>query len=212
MSSRVLAVIPARLSSTRLPGKPLKQIGGKSMVQRVWECAKRAETLSRIVVACDDEKIFREVKNFGGEVIMTSESLKSGSERVSAAMEELGGGESWDIVANVQGDMPFVPSGLIDQTVRFFENEGASFDVATPCVPIEDEEEFLSASKVKVVVGAHNQALYFSRSPIPFSRDGERVTCSNQPIFGYKHIGLYLLHPPSEFFCLYQIFKRIYFN
>ena len=210
---QVLAVIPARLASTRLPEKPLKDIEGKSLVQRVWERARTAKLIDRVVVATDSEEIEREVLRFGGEVVMTSPELTTGSARVAAAARLLGGTHgdhpiaAWRTVVNVQGDMPFIKGELIDRCIHFLHAQqklkpgaGNHFGMVTIATPILDERVFLSPMDVKVVVGDGQRALYFSRAPIPHSRDGNRLeeispAGSKRLVYGYKHFGLYVYSP-----------------
>lgn len=201
---QVLAVIPARLASTRLPEKPLKDIAGKTLVQRVWERARTAKTLDRVVVATDSAEIEQEVLRFGGEVVMTSPELTTGSARVAAAARILAGSDSavpaWRTVVNVQGDMPFIKGELIDRCVRFLHSKEGAFGMVTIATPILDETMYRSPMDVKVVVGAGDRALYFSRAPIPHSRDGNRLeelapNGAKRTVFGYKHFGLYVYSP-----------------
>ena len=203
--AKVLAVIPSRLASQRLPQKPLQDIGGKSLLQRVWERGRGAKTINRLIVATDSAEIQTLAESFGAEVMMTAETIKTGSERVAAVHRELAGrgGEAYDLIVNLQGDMPFIPSELIDRAINFFINmaaAGRTFSMTTIATPITEREMFESKSDVKVVIGSMDQALYFSRSPVPFSRDGEKLQFSQgdnarREIFGYKHFGLYVFKP-----------------
>ncbi len=204
--NKVLAVIPARRASTRLPDKPLKLIGGKRLLERVYGLALRAKLVSRLVIATDDEDIFRMARDLGAEVIMTSVDCATGTERVAAARAALGDGD-WDAVVNIQGDMPFLEPSLIDATISLLttpRSHGAPpFEMTTLATPIFDQQSFTSASTVKVVVSELSQALYFSRAPIPHSRDGVRPVLSGRDaaqavgptVFGLKHIGLYVFSP-----------------
>src|SRR5262249_51763517 len=146
----VLAVIPARLASSRLPEKPLKLIGGKTLVERAWACAKSAATVDRVVIATDAAEILQEAKRFGAEAVMTPVECQCGSERVYAAMKLLG---QFEIVLNVQGDMPFLRGEVIDRLVQFL-SERKELGMATVATPIRDEASFSSASVVKVVISA----------------------------------------------------------
>lgn len=194
MDKKALAVIPVRLGSTRLARKPLAEIAGKTMVQRVWEACSAAVQIARCVVATDSEEILAVAKSFGAECLMTSEEIPSGSARVAAAYKLLD--EKFDIVLNVQGDMPSIKPELIDQSVLFFKENFQKFQMATIASPIYSESEFLNPNKVKVVLGQNSQALYFSRSPIPYSREGQRLSDdSGRSIYGYRHMGLYLYKP-----------------
>lgn len=195
----VLAVIPARLGSTRLSQKPLREINGKTLIQRVWEQASKSKLISKVVIATDSEEIIRCASEFGAEAIMTSAELASGSARVASALTLMNKIE-WDIVINVQGDMPLISPELIDKAVEFLNLNKEQFSIATIAAPILDKENFLSSNVVKVVINQKSEAMYFSRSPIPFSRDamlmdwdvvGKRVS----GIYGFKHFGLYLFTP-----------------
>jgi len=195
---RILAVIPSRLASTRLPEKPLKDIAGKSLVQRVWEMAKGVPELTDIVVATDNETIFNHVESFGGTAVMTSESFSTGSERVYGAAQILGNGdpEQFDIILNIQGDMPLLPREAVSRLIQFLLEHRDRFQMATIATPITEEERFLSNSVVKVVVTETGEGLYFSRAPIPFPRDASerrsvKTSAASEPVFGFKHLGLY---------------------
>lgn len=195
----VLLAIPARLRSTRLPEKPLKDIAGKTLLQRVWERAHTARNVSKVVVATDSPQIQDLAQGFGAEVVMTSPDITTGSARVAAAWHALEAGD-WDIVVNVQGDMPFIRGELIDRCIETLARASADVSMVTIATPIFDEEMFLSKNDVKVVVSARGEALYFSRAPIPHSRDGNRMerpdaTGTVRPLFGYKHFGLYVFRP-----------------
>ncbi len=183
-------VIPARYSSSRLPGKPLLDIAGLSMIQRVWEQAKKSSA-SRVVIATDDERISRAGEAFGAEVCMTSSSHPSGTDRLQQVVSELGLDDE-HIVVNVQGDEPLIPPAVIDQVA---ENLAAisTAGIATLCEPIETAEELLNPNAVKVVADNAGLALYFSRAAIPWPRDydllaGGRLPESQQ---WFRHIGLY---------------------
>jgi 3-deoxy-manno-octulosonate cytidylyltransferase (CMP-KDO synthetase) len=187
-------VIPARHASTRLPGKPLLDIGGRPMIQRVVEQAS-ASGAAQVLVATDDERIVAAVRDPRSRsqrvAIMTDPSLPSGTDRVAAVARELG----WDaatIVVNVQGDEPFVPPALIDQAAALLERD-AGADIATLATPIETLAEFLDPNVVKVVTAGDGTALYFSRAPIPWVRDGAAAGVGSQARFdgAMRHVGLY---------------------
>jgi len=201
MSEQVLAIIPARLASQRLPEKPLKDIAGKSLLQRVWERGKSAKLITRLVVATDSAEIEQHAKSFGAEVVMTSESITTGSQRVAAAAKLLGAAD-WDCIMNLQGDMPFISPALLDGCIDFHRRAQPRFAMSTVATPIFDEATFLSSSDVKVVVSRKKQALYFSRAPMPHSRDGDRMLFrdaggESAPVFGFKHFGLYVFEPET---------------
>jgi 3-deoxy-manno-octulosonate cytidylyltransferase (CMP-KDO synthetase) len=177
-SLSVIAVIPARFDSTRLPGKILADIDGHPMVEHVYRRASAAESVSRVLVATDDQRIGKAVEAFGGEFRMTSRSHQSGTDRIT----EIAGDLSCDLVVNVQGDLPLVEPAMIDEAVAPFANDPA-LQISTLRRRIVDAAERESPHVVKVVVDRDGFALYFSRSPIPFP-GGAGST--------YKHIGLYV--------------------
>ncbi|MCA1622037.1 MAG: 3-deoxy-manno-octulosonate cytidylyltransferase [Acidobacteria bacterium] len=165
----VVAIIPARFSSTRLPGKPLLEIQGRPMVVHVVERALAAPSVSRAVVATDDERIFEAVRSAGHEALMTSPEHASGSDRLAEAAAKI----DCDVVVNVQGDEPLIAPETIEVAVgALLEDEGAA--VSTTSEPVETAADVLSHDVVKVVVGGGGRALYFSRSPVPFPREAAR--------------------------------------
>jgi 3-deoxy-manno-octulosonate cytidylyltransferase (CMP-KDO synthetase) len=187
-----IIVIPARYASTRLPGKSLIDIGGKSLLQRVYEGACRSKLSDGILIATDDERIKKASLAFGAEVIMTDPALPSGTDRVFAAIQ----GREADFVINLQGDEPFIESSIIDQLFSAMENEVV--EMATLCCPIGDEDEYRNPNTVKVVLDSSGFALYFSRSPIPYLRTPNSQPYPGMPVSGvrtpnlfYKHIGIY---------------------
>lgn len=185
--ARVVAVIPARYASQRLPAKPLIDLLGKSMIQRVYEQASRASLLSQVVVATDDDRIASAVRAFGGEVIMTSETIRSGSDRVAAIASILPA----EIFVNVQGDEPLIAPQMIDEAVRVvLDDPGA--DVGTLARGIDSPADLFSPAVVKVVLGADRTALYFSRSAIPFIRDEADQSQWLRHHMFYKHVGIYV--------------------
>jgi 3-deoxy-manno-octulosonate cytidylyltransferase (CMP-KDO synthetase) len=185
--AQVIAVIPARYASQRLPAKPLIDLLGKPMIQRVYEQVKRADLPSMVVVATDDERIADVVRNFGGDVVLTSPDIKSGSDRVAAVAQEVPG----DVYVNVQGDEPLIAPEMIDQALRVVLDD-PSVEVGTLVRRIESLEELRNPGVVKVVFGSDRNALYFSRSEIPFVRDGgDRTQWLSHGTF-YKHIGIYV--------------------
>lgn len=175
----VLCVIPARFASTRLPGKPLKDIAGKPMVVRVYERASRAGKVSRTLVATDDERIRAAVEAHGGEAMMTSPSHLTGTDRLAEVAEAHPEAE---VIVNVQGDEPLIEPELIDELVAQFEEE-PDLNMATVRTEIKDGEEQKNPNNVKVVCDRSGYALYFSRSLLPYPR---KAGC---PV--YKHIGIY---------------------
>jgi 3-deoxy-manno-octulosonate cytidylyltransferase (CMP-KDO synthetase) len=176
----VIAIIPARYDSSRLPGKALAEIGGVPMIVRVWRQARQARTLERVIVATDDERIARAVRAAGGEAEMTASSHQSGTDRIAEVAERIHA----EIYLNVQGDQPFIaPEDLDALSAPMCADP--SLAMATLATPIIDEEEWYNPNKVKVVCDARGDALYFSRSPIPFARDG------GIPVIARRHIGVY---------------------
>lgn len=190
---KCLGVIPARLNSSRLPGKALAEIQGKVLIQWVWEQATKTKSLSELVIATDSEEILSRARSFGAKVMMTSSSHLSGTDRVAEAAKILRKDhQKFDLVANIQGDMPFINPKVIDDTVKSLREAETGFGMATVAVPLLDQGEFLKASVVKVALGNNNRALYFSRAPVPFWRDPPTQTISESSPWGYKHLGLYV--------------------
>ena len=183
-------VIPARYASARLPGKALMSIGGKPMVQWVYERA-RASGADDVLIATDDLLIVSAGHSFGAEVIMTAADHASGTDRIA----EVARGSGWretDIVVNVQGDEPLIPPALIGQVASLLESHPQAH-IATLATPIGSLEEFLNPNAVKVVTDRQGRALYFSRAPIPWSRDGAPAGLASQRVFAgsRRHIGIY---------------------
>ncbi len=176
-----LGIIPARYGSTRFPGKPLAMIGGKTMIERVYNQAKKAN-LDKVVVATDDERIADAVRAFGGNYVMTDSDLPSGTDRCRAAMNEVGQAE---MVINIQGDEPFIDPEQINQIIALLEK--GHVDIATLISPAESDDEIQNPNRVKAVVSKQGKALYFSRLPIPFIRDSSMKT--EMPLF--IHLGIY---------------------
>jgi 3-deoxy-manno-octulosonate cytidylyltransferase (CMP-KDO synthetase) len=177
----VIAVIPARYGSTRLPAKALADIGGVPMIVRVWRQVSMARSIERVIVATDDERIAAPVRAAGGEAMMTSATHQSGTDRIAEVATKVPA----DIYINVQGDQPFTDPRDLDAVATPMLAD-ASIDMATLATPIGDLEEFRNPTKVKVVCDVTGNALYFSRSPIPHARDLEGV-----PPGALRHIGVY---------------------
>jgi 3-deoxy-manno-octulosonate cytidylyltransferase (CMP-KDO synthetase) len=178
---KIVAIIPARYASTRFPGKPLVDIGGKTMIHRVYEQATKAKSLSDVIVATDDERIFKEVEGFGGRAIMTSSAHRNGTERCA----EVAGHLQADVIINIQGDEPFIDPQQIDLLAACFEKEETQ--IATMVRQFKDEEEKQNLSRVKAFVGEDGNALMFSRKPDNFQESGLNYHL-------YKHIGIYGYH------------------
>jgi 3-deoxy-manno-octulosonate cytidylyltransferase (CMP-KDO synthetase) len=181
-SVKVLAVIPARHASKRFPGKPLAPIAGKSMIQHVVERVRQAQLVSRVVVATDDDSIKAAVESFGGEVILTRRDHRTGTDRVAEVAAHLPA----EIYLNVQGDEPLIDPATLDAMVSaMLEDE--SIQAATACTAISHQNDIMDPNVVKVVRNFDGDALYFSRAPVPWVRDGgEPVT-----VHHWKHLGLY---------------------
>ena len=181
-------IIPARYASSRFPGKPLVMIGNKPMIQRVYEQARKA--LETVWVATDDKRIFDAVKDFGGNVIMTSPNHLSGTDRCAEAVTAINRGTETkiDIVINIQGDEPFIRPEQINLLVRCFDDE--SVEIATLVRKVESGEDVFNPNQPKVIINYCGDAIYFSRAAIPFIRDAEKSDWSRHHVF-YKHPGLY---------------------
>ena len=176
----IVCIIPARYASTRLPGKPLLDLAGKPMIQRVVEQVAKASRLSRIIVATDDKRIFAAVKNFGGQACMTSPEHPTGTDRLAEVARSL---PEADLILNVQGDEPQVPPESLDALVAAFDG-CPDLPMATLMTPLAEAEADNPAA-VKVVAGLDGHALYFSRSLIPYPRHPGPQNCL------FKHIGVY---------------------
>ncbi len=177
---KVLGIIPARYSSSRFPGKPLIDLKGKTMIQRVYEGAIKSHRIDKLIVATDDERIFNEVKRFGGEVMITSNLHSNGTER---CLEVLSSFPDFDIVINIQGDEPLVQFEQLDTLLQVFDD--ASVEIATLGIKTKEIDEIDNPNRIKIVTDHQNNALYFSRSKIPFERN------STEDFSFLRHIGLY---------------------
>jgi 3-deoxy-manno-octulosonate cytidylyltransferase (CMP-KDO synthetase) len=181
-SAKVLAVIPARYGSTRFPGKPLASIAGKPMIQHVVERVRQAKTVSRVVVATEDERILAAVAAFGGEASMTRSDHRTGTDRVAEVAAHIPA----DIYVNVQGDEPLISPETIDAVVSSMI-EDPSVQIATPCIEITEANDIMDPNIVKVVLDFDGNGLYFSRAPIPWVRDAS----AGLAVSHWKHLGLY---------------------
>jgi len=182
---KVIGIIPARYDSTRFPGKPLVDIAGISMIQRVYNQVKHAASLSEVVVATDDQRIFDHVKSFAGNVGMTKKDHQSGTDRCAEVISNISG---FDIAVNIQGDEPFIDPQQIDLLVSCFQNP--EVQIATLVRPITEIEDLENINKPKVVLNLNQEALYFSRQPIPFLR-GKNIQDWLKNETYYNHIGIY---------------------
>lgn len=190
--ARVLILIPARYASTRFPGKPLAEIGGKPMIQHVVEKAKTVT--EDVYVATDDERIQACVESFGGCAIMTSAEHRSGTDRCYEAFQKVVAmtGKTFDVVVNIQGDEPFIRPEQVCHLVGCFEDP--EVQIATLGKKFENSSDIFDPNKVKVVFSAQGTALYFSRSAIPFCRGVEQDDWLSVTSF-YKHVGMYAYRP-----------------
>jgi 3-deoxy-manno-octulosonate cytidylyltransferase (CMP-KDO synthetase) len=179
--TKIVGIIPARFASTRLPGKPLLDISGISMIQRVYEQALKCPFLSDVIVATDDERIQQHVKSFSGKVAMTSQDHQSGTDRCAEVIGQLL--VKPDIIINIQGDEPFIDPEQISIVASCFEDPET--EIASLCKKIPSEQEAQNPNTVKVVMNVNGKALYFSRSPIPYHRN------QNVQVSYMKHIGIY---------------------
>jgi 3-deoxy-manno-octulosonate cytidylyltransferase (CMP-KDO synthetase) len=185
--ARVVGVIPARYASQRLPAKPLVDLLGKSMIQRVYEQASKSSLLSQVIVATDDDRIAAAVRSFGGQVIMTSDQIRSGSDRVAAVAGVLPA----DIFVNIQGDEPLIPPQMIDEAVRVVLDDQTA-EIGTLVRKIESPAELQNPAVVKVVLASDRTALYFSRAAIPAVRDEVDASQWLRHHTFYKHVGMYV--------------------
>jgi 3-deoxy-manno-octulosonate cytidylyltransferase (CMP-KDO synthetase) len=187
MSPRILGIIPARYASSRLPGKPLVDISGRSMVMRVFDQARQCKSLSRVVVATDDERIMEHVIRQGGNSVMTSPDHPSGTDRCWEALQAAGA-NAFDAVVNIQGDEPFIVPAQIDELCAEIPKPDVS--IATLAQVVTDDKDLDDPGEVLITTDVHMNALYFSRAPIPFLRDP--VIGPRSSRFRYlKHVGLY---------------------
>lgn len=182
---RILGVIPARYASTRFPAKPLVDINGKSMIRRVYEQASKSKCLNKVVVATDHEEIYRHVNAFAGEVCMTSPHHASGTDRCFEVLTKEK--EKFDYVINIQGDEPFIAPEQIDLLTSLLDGKT---ELATLIKKIGSVEQLLNPNLVKVVCSNNQEALYFSRSVIPYFRNMEQAEWVTHHTY-YKHIGMY---------------------
>ena len=181
---KVLGVIPARYASSRFPGKPLIDLAGKTMIQRVYEGAKQSSLISEVIVATDDERIFNEVLHFGGKAMMTKEAHPSGTDRCAEVAQHF---PEMDVVVNIQGDEPLVDYRQLNQLIEAFNN--SETQIATLGNFSLSWEDVENPNRIKVVVNAEGKALYFSRSPIPNAQHSTGNPLEKYPFM--RHIGLY---------------------
>ncbi|OGX07726.1 MAG: 3-deoxy-manno-octulosonate cytidylyltransferase [Omnitrophica WOR_2 bacterium GWA2_47_8] len=180
--AKAIGVIPARWASTRFEGKVLAKLKGKYLIQHVWDRARRSKTLDSLLIACDDDRVFKAAKGFGAKAIMTSKKHTSGTDRIAEAVGPL----PVKVVVNLQADEPLVDPKMIDHLVQTILDDKACL-MATVVKPIEDKADLENPNVVKVTIDQNRNALYFSRSVIPFNRDKMKFEDINY----YKHLGLY---------------------
>ena len=181
----ILGIIPARYASTRFPGKPLVDIAGKSMIQRVYEQAKKCIDLAEVIVATDDGRIYDHVVNFGGLAIITSADHQSGTDRCAevALLRP-----QYDVIINIQGDEPYIDPEQVSKLAACFND--ADTQIATLIKKVQNEQELFNPSSPKVIVNKLSEAIYFSRSPLPHIRGHEQKDWLNYFTY-FKHIGIY---------------------
>ena len=181
-SQKTVAIIPARYSSTRFPGKPLADIAGKPMIQHVWERVKQTASIDQILVATDDDRILNTVKNFGGEGVLTSTEHETGTDRIVEVVQEI----SCGLVLNIQGDEPTILPADLERLIKQTKIRKGT-KAATLIYNITDKTQFNDPNIVKVTVNVNNIALYFSRSLIPYPHSGQSSNCKI-----WRHLGVYL--------------------
>ncbi len=182
----IAGIIPARYASSRFPGKPLIDIQGKSMIQRVYEQAAQSKLLHKLVVATDDERILQHVRSFGGEALMTSPNHANGTDRCWEALQQLG--SEYTYVINVQGDEPFIEPQQLDELAAVLQD--GTTELATQMIPVSNHEELFDRGEVKIVLNENMEALYFSRMVIPFIKGvDEKEWHLHFPY--HRHVGMY---------------------
>jgi len=198
---RTLAVLPSRFQASRFPGKPLALIAGRPMIQWVFEAAHQARGVDRVMVATDDERIAVAVRGFGGEAVMTDPALPSGTDRAAAALATLG--EAFDCILNIQGDEPAMHPDTVAAVVALMEAQ-PDLPIATAACPFAHPDELFNPNVVKVVVDDRQRALYFSRSPIPYLRNGSIFELDFRPWMQpgqlshfRRHLGIYAYRPEA---------------
>ena len=180
----IIGIIPARYASSRFPGKPLVELKGKSMIQRVYEGASKSKKLNKVIVATDDQRIFDAVVAFGGEVVMTSESHTTGTDRCGEVAKIF---TDVDVIINIQGDEPLVNFQQLDLLCEVFQDE--KVNISTLGINSVSKEDLNNPNRIKIVVDNNQDAMYFSRSPIPNTANAKQ---ENIDAFAfYRHIGLY---------------------
>ncbi len=182
----IVGIIPARYASSRFPGKPLIDIKGKSMLQRVYEQAAKSKMLNKVIVATDDEQIFNHVKKFGGQVVMTAAHHPSGTDRCWDALQQLE--EDYQYVINIQGDEPLIEPAQIDELAAILQDGKTA--LATQMMAIDSYEMLFDKGEVKIVLNVNNEALYFSRMVIPFIKGFDEKEWHLHHAY-FRHVGMY---------------------
>lgn len=185
--TKIVGIIPSRYASTRFPAKPLAKIGGKSMIQHVYEQCMKSKSLSKVVVATDHQAIFDEVRSFNGHVVMTAESHPSGTDRCYEAYQSLN--EGFDYVINIQGDEPFIHPEQIDLLADLLQSR--EVEIGTLANPVDSWEDFHNPNVVMVTKNIYHEAMYFSRSPIPFFRNSGDLAVWLKEHNYFRHVGIY---------------------
>ncbi|TAF65206.1 MAG: 3-deoxy-manno-octulosonate cytidylyltransferase [Cytophagales bacterium] len=186
MKKKIVGIIPSRYDSTRLPGKALVDIGGKTMIQRVYEQALKAKYLDKVVVATDSERIYEHIQSIGGNVLMTATTHRNGTERCAEVAQKLG--HEFQVAINIQGDEPFIDPQQIDLIGELFEDDET--EIATLIKKIEVAEQIFDEKEAKVVFNRNMEAIYFSRSAIPFLNGVPMKNWFKKQDY-YKHLGIY---------------------
>lgn len=176
--SKIAAIIPARFASTRLPGKPLKIIAGKSLIQIIWEAITKTKLFNEVIIATDDKRISNKVENFGGKIFFSDTPHRSGTDRIAETAKNL----QADIFLNIQADEIFITKEPLIKLINAFQNSDIS--IATLAHPLQNRDDVENPHQVKVVLDKNSNALYFSRSPIPYNRAKENIQF-------WGHIGVY---------------------
>lgn len=189
-NTRIIGIIPSRYASTRFPGKALVNINGKSMVQMVFEQAKRSSLLCDVIVATDNKEIYKHVLSFGGKVLMTNEQHQSGTDRCNEVIDQIAIDSNFDYVMNIQGDEPFIQPEQIDLLASSIDKD---IQIATLAIEIKNEEELFNPNCPKVLIDIHENAIYFSRTALPYLRGVEQNQWLKHHTF-YRHIGIYVYH------------------
>ncbi|NMC61924.1 MAG: 3-deoxy-manno-octulosonate cytidylyltransferase [SAR324 cluster bacterium] len=196
--STCLAIIPARYASERLPSKLVQDIGGKSLLCRVWEEASKSTKISELVIAADSTQIEENARSFRATVVNTKSSHSSSIERVAEVVEQYKEkSKSFDMVVSIPGDLPFFNPELVDGVIRTLEQCDSAFGAATVAAPIHLEDEFNRNTTVKVVLGSANQAVYFSYAPVPWIKHREDLKGAAERIYGHRQFSIYAFRPDA---------------